>query len=1308
MDTGRGADGNPTGGDTKPVLLPPVASKKSPAGQQPFPKLKVTTPATSTPQDTPLRLSMSSDAVQDSKRDVPIAAGKKSLSSLSEKVSLPEAASGTGIALVDKYKANVDDASKKRGLPALRIGSIEAGRAATEDKKKKIKLVAQAGKSGSQPIVPALHLKNIAPGNSSGTASVPTILSGRESVKSRPVVISTDSEAAPVPALHVTASAHIPTPCPFPPVSAPSQAAVVASSPVNDRSSPAMAPLPPPSPSSAPMAGSSDPALHEEATPVPAIPDVASHVKVQPVGSPKSKELVPARGPPVGNAAGRMLIKRGLRAGDPRAFIQRFQEENGLRGIPEARPALQLLDVLGVSRLQVYRHLLADLRARLVDRLDRCQDQAQLERLLAHSFGYLTVPELRTVPERIITKLRRIPSRILDRLAARPGLLEELPMRVKQQVWEAHPALFRRGLGAILEEYVRHRASVMMPAYDVVALLSLSSTPSPSAAGAPGKEVSPSKRRQENPCLAHLVACVNTEDDSKLDQVASHFIIDEYVSKGDPTLCTLFADFQVQLAHVRSGRAAVISRLTHLARALEEWVKAGRVEAKALAQVQVHLRAMLSSSGTGAGRGVTPMSLSSKKEKKRKEADITSSGLTLKLPRAALSTPAADKSWAKIPTLEQALEEGMGYLLKLDAPTRWFAKPVLELWPQIQEAYLAVVPHPMDLESMRKRVKASVGGVGEKERGGTAGYSTFAAFDSDAERVFDNCMAFNPPGSAFHSGAERMKKAWGKFKVKFEKTDVKRAMDRKKGAVGAGGLGDGSGLVTKATTSTFVGAGDEAELLSAAGRGTDKARDPTVPEALPGRPRVEAPTWGHALMLLADPCVLQVLGKTLKQELDEVFRSQGLPKDHPRVPSLLQLLYLGLDARRQLALVRLKPKAGVPPPPPPTEPLHKKGNKKGKTAPSPPELPPCFSIPDARVSFWGFGDKEGEPAAENDVQEAVRTVLPSLLEVNAYVKVANKYATATDGWEGQPHDKDEIEGKMLESVGRLYRACKARQPSPLLLCVLTHALCHSLATGDDDRTTPLAKTLAALLDHLNRKRRSEMTLALPDMQDRALWIGLASAGLLRVPKKKNKAALAGEKANRAGATRAGPVGAGMPAVGGAGVGADRKAHATASTSASARPPLEPELRDLILGIFVNQLPFACSPRSISFCHEQVLRLLLGWMARGALEPPKGKEGREEGKDGIGKRTVRNWVEGIVQGVGGHKAMWEVWEKEEFKCLRRQYERLFEATPWARGVVLGEGGAGVVSESAGPDGVRADESEQQKKMEPLGGKAADDK
>ena len=77
----------------------------------------------------------------------------------------------------------------------------------------------------------------------------------------------------------------------------------------------------------------------------------------------------------------------------------------------------------------------------------------------------------------------------------------------------------------------------------------------------------------------------------------------------------------------------------------------------------------------------------------------------------------------------------------------------------------------MDLGTMRKKLKAG-------------SYQTFDSFDQDAQLVYNNCMAFNAPGTTFYNGADRYKKAWLKFKLKYK--DVDAHHEAKKAAAASG------------------------------------------------------------------------------------------------------------------------------------------------------------------------------------------------------------------------------------------------------------------------------------------------------------------------------------------------------------------------------------------------------------------------------------------------------------------------------------------------------------------------------------------
>lgn len=62
----------------------------------------------------------------------------------------------------------------------------------------------------------------------------------------------------------------------------------------------------------------------------------------------------------------------------------------------------------------------------------------------------------------------------------------------------------------------------------------------------------------------------------------------------------------------------------------------------------------------------------------------------------------------------------------------------------------------------------------KKLKGGS--YQTFESFDKDAMLIYDNCMSYNAPGTTFYNGADKFKKAWEKFKVKFKDVDNRKAL----------------------------------------------------------------------------------------------------------------------------------------------------------------------------------------------------------------------------------------------------------------------------------------------------------------------------------------------------------------------------------------------------------------------------------------------------------------------------------------------------------------------------------------------------
>jgi hypothetical protein len=153
---------------------------------------------------------------------------------------------------------------------------------------------------------------------------------------------------------------------------------------------------------------------------------------------------------------GQELLRR-LRSGDPRAVIEAFQRERGLRA-PGGEAALELLRLLGVSRGDALDALLRAQRERLEQQLQRASRESKL-RLLEQSFEALAVPELREVPAQLLCELDPLPSPLLARLAAlSPQLLSQLPLAARRKAWEARPEIFQQEMEAALGAYSRDAA----------------------------------------------------------------------------------------------------------------------------------------------------------------------------------------------------------------------------------------------------------------------------------------------------------------------------------------------------------------------------------------------------------------------------------------------------------------------------------------------------------------------------------------------------------------------------------------------------------------------------------------------------------------------------------------------------------------------------------------------------------------------------------------------------------------------------------------------------------------------------------
>ncbi len=102
------------------------------------------------------------------------------------------------------------------------------------------------------------------------------------------------------------------------------------------------------------------------------------------------------------------------KSSNPQQDIAVFQTEAGLN-MPQSKAPLEFLDLLGVSRAATYSSALELMKGRLEEEIPLLSEQ-QLEGLLTMSFPYIAVPEMQSIPIKVITAMKNIPKGALEKL----------------------------------------------------------------------------------------------------------------------------------------------------------------------------------------------------------------------------------------------------------------------------------------------------------------------------------------------------------------------------------------------------------------------------------------------------------------------------------------------------------------------------------------------------------------------------------------------------------------------------------------------------------------------------------------------------------------------------------------------------------------------------------------------------------------------------------------------------------------------------------------------------------------------------
>lgn len=112
---------------------------------------------------------------------------------------------------------------------------------------------------------------------------------------------------------------------------------------------------------------------------------------------------------------------------NPMKAVAKFAKDNSL-GVAGSQPALDLLSLgLKKTRLESHKAVLATLKKRLLDRIQKTEEPKKLNDILKASFPYISVEELREVPVAVMLKMQNIPRIFKESMCRDKDLLKVLP-----------------------------------------------------------------------------------------------------------------------------------------------------------------------------------------------------------------------------------------------------------------------------------------------------------------------------------------------------------------------------------------------------------------------------------------------------------------------------------------------------------------------------------------------------------------------------------------------------------------------------------------------------------------------------------------------------------------------------------------------------------------------------------------------------------------------------------------------------------------------------------------------------------------
>lgn len=165
--------------------------------------------------------------------------------------------------------------------------------------------------------------------------------------------------------------------------------------------------------------------------------------------------------------AGRTFLQEALtNTTDPLGAIEEFQQENSIL-LPSLQPALPLLDLHGLRRLDFHQSVCDELREKLQEKIAELAKSGdedahkKLEAILDKSFPLIKIKSLEPVTMSLFKHLPEVPEKYLKALIKDKELYQASPIEVKRQIWQNNQALFGDEVLPMLNQYIKDKDEII-------------------------------------------------------------------------------------------------------------------------------------------------------------------------------------------------------------------------------------------------------------------------------------------------------------------------------------------------------------------------------------------------------------------------------------------------------------------------------------------------------------------------------------------------------------------------------------------------------------------------------------------------------------------------------------------------------------------------------------------------------------------------------------------------------------------------------------------------------------------------------